>query len=115
MDEGLVDEVKQLAEGVGLSRQAAEALGYRQILDHLSGKLSLDEAIEQIKIRTRRFAKQQRTWLRRFRSHPNSIWIDADELSMQELMNKALTAIASTSDLEPIAGLMDEESVDGSL
>ncbi len=99
IDEGLVEEVKQLVDGLGISRQAAEALGYRQILEHLSGKLSLDEAVEQIKIRTRRFAKQQRTWLRRFRSHPNSTWLKADELSLQEHVNKALTAIATTSSL----------------
>lgn len=101
MDEGLVEEVKQLVEEAGLSRQAAEALGYRQILDHLSGKISLDEAVEQIKIRTRRFAKQQRTWLRRFRSHPNSTWLNANDKSSQELVNKALTSIASSSYLVP--------------
>ncbi len=98
IDEGLVEEVRQLVEGSGLSRQASEALGYRQILDHISGKLSLDEAVEQIKIRTRRFAKQQRTWLRRFRTHPNSTWLDAGEMSLQELVNKALTSILAIAD-----------------
>lgn len=98
IDEGLLQEVKQLVDGPGISRQAAEALGYRQILEHLSGKMSLDEAVEQIKIRTRRFAKQQRTWLRRFRTYPNSTWFDAGGISLQELVNKALTVILASTD-----------------
>ncbi len=91
--EGLVDEVRTHLAGGGLGRQAADALGYRQILDHLQGRVSLDEALEQIRIRTRRFAKQQRSWLRRFRMHPESSWITADRLSPQELVAKALESV----------------------
>jgi hypothetical protein len=53
----------------------------------------LEEAIEQIKIRTRRFAKQQRTWIRRFRTRQPSVWLDADENSTQGLADNALAAI----------------------
>lgn len=62
---GLVDEVTRLAadEG-GLSRTARQALGYKEILDHLSGRFSLAEAVEKIKTRTRQFAKRQHTWFR---------------------------------------------------
>ena len=75
-----------------LGRQAREALGYKQVIEHLEGHCTLDEAIEQIKIRTRRFAKQQRTWLRKFRMHRRSTWLPATELSPQALVDKALTA-----------------------
>jgi len=90
---GLVQEVRSLR----LGRQAAEALGYRQILDHLAGRTTLDEAVEQIKIRTRRYAKQQRTWLRRFRAYPRATWIAAAELDTQQLVNTAVTAIMDDS------------------
>ena len=63
--------------------QASQALGYKQILEHLEGRCSLQEAVEQIKIRTRRYAKQQRTWLRQFRIHGGSVWLDASESALQ--------------------------------
>ena len=90
---GLVGEVEAIQAGGGLGRQASEALGYSQVLAHLAGQMSLDEAIEQIKIGSRRFAKQQRTWLRRFRHTSGSIWIEADGLSPQELVFEALAGV----------------------
>jgi len=67
IEEGLVEEVKGLlTEPTGLSPQAAQAVGYAEIIEHLHRRLKLDEAIEQIKINTRRFAKSQRTWFRSF-------------------------------------------------
>ncbi|MCD4699664.1 MAG: tRNA (adenosine(37)-N6)-dimethylallyltransferase MiaA [Phycisphaerae bacterium] len=75
--QGLRDEVAALhAEPSGLSNQAAQALGYAEMIEHLEGKFSFDEAVEQIKINTRQFAKRQRTWFRRFR---DVRWIDAAE------------------------------------
>jgi tRNA dimethylallyltransferase len=107
--DGLVDEVRQLVRGGGPGRQAAEALGYRQILDHLAGRMSLEDAVEQIKIRTRRYARQQRTWLRRFRVHPQSAWIPADGISPQELVEKSLAAICRPPPGRP-AGPSDESA-----
>ncbi len=95
IEQGLVDEVRRLHMAGALGRNAREGLGYKQIIDHLEGRCSLDDAIEQIKIRTRRFAKQQRTWLRRFRNHQPSTWLDATDQSTQTLADKALAAIAA--------------------
>lgn len=73
-DAGFVDEVRGLlAEPAPLSREARQALGYAEVIDHLSGGPDLDKTIERIKIHTRRFAKAQRTWFRRFRQ---TQWID---------------------------------------
>jgi len=73
-DTGFVDEVKDLlAEEKPLSRQAASAIGYAEIIEHLKGNLSLDDAIELIKKNTRRLAKSQRTW---FKSFKNINWLD---------------------------------------
>ncbi len=69
MEEGLLDEARRLHEDPrGLNAQAAAALGYAELFAHFSGELTLDEAVERIKINTRRFAKNQRTWFRHFRS-----------------------------------------------
>ncbi|NLF31338.1 MAG: tRNA (adenosine(37)-N6)-dimethylallyltransferase MiaA [Planctomycetes bacterium] len=67
IEQGLVEEVRRLvSDPRGLNHQAAAALGYAEIIAHLEGRWSLDEAVERIKINTRRFAKNQRTWLKRF-------------------------------------------------
>lgn len=77
MDMGLVDEVLSLlAESKPLSTQAAQAVGYAEMIRHLRGEWELDYAVEQIKINTRRLAKHQRTWFRRF---ADVHWIDLDE------------------------------------
>jgi tRNA dimethylallyltransferase len=94
LEAGLVDEVRRLHAAGSLGPQASEALGYKQILEVLAGRTSLEDAVEQIKIRTRRYAKQQRTWLRRFRRHRPAIWLAAAELTPQELVDQALEAIA---------------------
>ena len=93
IESGLVDEVRRLHEAGRLGTQAREALGYKQIIDALEGRCSLDAAIEQIKIQTRRFARKQRTWLRRFRIHPRSHWLAADAISTQDLVEQALGII----------------------
>lgn len=74
---GLIDEVRNLWQAGKLIGQAREALGYKQLIDAFEGRCSIDDAIEQIKIDTRRLAKAQRTWMRRLRPTPGSVWIDA--------------------------------------
>lgn len=72
--DGLVDEVASLlAEPGGLGMQARQAVGYAQIISHVNGAMSLDDAVEEIKIQTRRLAKHQRTWFRKFQS---THWLD---------------------------------------
>jgi tRNA dimethylallyltransferase len=64
--DGLVDETRSLLEqGLAENRTAMQALGYRQVAEHLRGERSLAETVELIKIRTRQFAKRQFTWFRR--------------------------------------------------
>ena len=74
MEAGLVAEVAALlAEPHPLSDQAAQAVGYAEIIDHLNGRCTLEQAYERIKVNTRRLAKSQRTWHRRF---PDVHWLD---------------------------------------
>ena len=80
---GLVEEVRSLRDGGLLGPQAREALGYKQLLAHLEGRCTLEEAAEAIKIETRRFAKNQRTWARRLRATSGSAWIDASTMTLE--------------------------------
>lgn len=66
MEEGLLSEVKSLWERGMLIPEttAAQAIGYKEIVEHLEGKCSLDEAVEKIKLSSRRYAKRQLTWFR---------------------------------------------------
>ncbi len=74
VEAGLVDEVRGLlGEPEPLSRSARQALGYAQIIEHLEGGIPLADAVEMIKINTRRLAKAQRTWFKRFL---DTEWID---------------------------------------
>jgi len=74
---GFLDEVDALlALDRPLSRTAAQALGYRELIAHRRGELSLEAALDQAISRTRRFARRQRAW---FRRDPRIAWFDAAE------------------------------------
>jgi tRNA dimethylallyltransferase len=78
---GLVDEVKSLlAEDKPLSKQANIAIGYAEIIKHLAGQMTLEEAVELIKRNTRRLAKSQRTWFKTFR---NVNWFDTTSVDLK--------------------------------
>lgn len=65
MEEGLLDEVKSLySRGLLSSGTAAAAIGYKELVEHLEGRCSLSEAVEAIKLASRRYAKRQLTWFR---------------------------------------------------
>lgn len=84
VDRGLVDEVRQLiADGRPLSRTAHQALGYKEIIDHLEGRCSLDSAIETIVLRTRQFAVRQERW---FRRDPRIRWVQVEQDPVAEVL-----------------------------
>jgi tRNA dimethylallyltransferase len=91
IDDGLVDEVRVLADP-GFSKTAAQALGYREILQMFDGLMSEDEAIATIITRTRQFAVRQERW---FRRDPRVRWIDVEHDAAAEatpIVIDALTA-----------------------
>lgn len=93
LDAGWLDEVRALLAGPPLSRTAAQALGYRELIEHLGGRLSLDEATDRIVLRTRQFAVRQERW---FRRDPRIVWHDvvADEREVIPAVVGALREIA---------------------
>ena len=82
MSAGLLAEVKILAERYDLSREARQALGYKELLEHLSGRISLDEAVAQIVLHTRQFAVRQERW---FRRDPRIEWVTVHEDPVAEV------------------------------
>lgn len=68
---GLIDEVKSLLSRKHLN--ALQTVGYRELFEHFEGKISLEQAIENIKTNTRRFAKRQGTW---YRKDETITWFD---------------------------------------
>ena len=73
MKDGFLDEVRRLRE-IGPSHTARQALGYRELLAHLDGDTTLDEALDLAITRTRQFARRQERW---FRRDPRITWLDA--------------------------------------
>jgi tRNA dimethylallyltransferase len=87
---GLVAETEQLLKrGLAENKFAMQAIGYRQVVEHLRGEHDLAETIELVKIRTRQFAKRQLTW---FRRHGNCEWI---ELQPDNLADEILAKLAT--------------------
>ncbi|MEG1197660.1 MAG: tRNA (adenosine(37)-N6)-dimethylallyltransferase MiaA, partial [Raoultibacter sp.] len=91
IEEGLVDEVKGLLDqGFRAGITAPQAIGYKEIVAALEGELSLDEAIERIKIATHRYGKRQRTW---FRKDNRITWLCADSQDTEQLAYRACTEL----------------------
>lgn len=86
---GLVGEVASLCEA-GMSRTARQALGYKEIVDHLDGRIGKDEAIDTIITRTRQFAVRQDRW---FRRDPRVRWIDVDQDPIREVVPVVMDAV----------------------
>jgi tRNA dimethylallyltransferase len=71
---GLVEETRRLLEhGLAQNKTAMQAIGYRQVVEHLRGERSLATTIELVKIKTRQYAKRQMTW---FRKYAPARWIE---------------------------------------
>lgn len=82
MEQGLLDEVRHLKEmGYHRDMVSMQGLGYKEILDALDGKMTLNEAILKIKKETRHFAKRQLTWFKRER---DVIWFDKEKYAYRE-------------------------------
>lgn len=74
IEQGLVQEVTSLTKKYHYYPTAMQALGYKEIVEYLENKVTLPEAIDKIKLETRRYAKRQLTW---FRKNKQTIWMNA--------------------------------------
>ena len=93
VNEGLVEEAKAMYPKRHLN--SLNTVGYKEIFEHFDGKVSLDEAIENIKINTRQYAKRQMTWLRKNNDYK---WFTIDELD--EMLNYINTVINGENEIQ---------------
>ncbi len=90
LEEGFVEEVKEVIGRVGrLSKTAAQALGYRELIDFLEARTTYSEATARIVSRTKRFARRQEAW---FRRDPRVVWIDALGSDLVDRLDELLTS-----------------------
>lgn len=91
MEKGLLDECISLKEmGYTSDIQSMQGIGYKELLYHLEGKISLDEAIDMIKQGSRNYAKRQLTW---FRRDARCVFLDKDIMSDDEILDKVINDI----------------------
>ncbi|MBQ7681309.1 MAG: tRNA (adenosine(37)-N6)-dimethylallyltransferase MiaA, partial [Oscillibacter sp.] len=76
MKAGLLEEVRALSERVPRDATALQAIGYKELLPVLDGEKTLQEGVEEVKLRTRQYAKRQLTW---FRRNPGLHWLERRE------------------------------------
>ena len=86
--QGLVDEVKNLYKIYGEKLYKLNIIGYNEVIDHINGKISLDEANYRIKLNSRHYAKRQFTW---FKADKEYQWFNLDGISEQEIVKTIYT------------------------
>ncbi|WFF71449.1 tRNA (adenosine(37)-N6)-dimethylallyltransferase MiaA [Proteiniclasticum sp. QWL-01] len=86
MAEGLLEEVRSLqAQGLGPMHQSMQGIGYKELLHCLEGKVSLEEAVDQIRQGSRNYAKRQMTW---FRNDPNCAELSKELMTDEQMVAK---------------------------
>ena len=88
IEQGLIEEVEGIIKKYNKYPTAIQALGYKEIKEYLDGLLTKEEAIEKVKMETRRYAKRQLTW---FRKNKQTIWLDG--INKQKNINIILEGI----------------------
>jgi tRNA dimethylallyltransferase len=88
---GLADEVRELLASPGLSTTAAQALGYKEMVDHVNGRTSLADATAEIVLRTQQFAVRQERW---FRRDPRIEWVDVTADPVDEVTPLVLASLS---------------------
>lgn len=87
IEEGLISEVSSLYKKYGNKLKTLNIIGYSEIISALDGEISMDLAIENIKLHSRRYAKRQFTW---FKNNSDYTWYNLDEMSENEVINVIL-------------------------
>ena len=93
--QGLVEEIKDiLGSGVPASATALQAIGYKEFVDALAGRMTIAEAADQVRQSSRRYAKRQLTW---FRRNPQMHWLTRKEGDgAEEILNRALQLVTNS-------------------
>lgn len=87
MEAGLYEEVKKVYEIYGENLEKINIIGYSEIISHLKGEKTLEEAVELIKRNSRRYAKRQFTW---FKNDSTYVWYNVEEISESDIVRDVL-------------------------
>ncbi|MCC3143909.1 tRNA (adenosine(37)-N6)-dimethylallyltransferase MiaA [Halanaerobium sp. Z-7514] len=97
LEKGLLNEVQELIDNYELSETAKQALGYKELIAYLKAEISLEEAVEKIKKRSRNFAKRQLTWLRK---EEDLIVFNLDQQSKESAADEIIEIVKGEKDYE---------------
>ena len=92
IENGLIDQVKNLLKKYNEYPTAMQALGYKEVKDYFDNKLTYEEMIDKIKQESRRYAKRQFTW---FRKNNDYIWLKAEngiEVNIETILKELHSA-----------------------
>lgn len=103
LDDGLMDEVRKVMEmeGVRLDEPPLSTIGYREPIQHLRGEIDREEMVRLVKRNTRRYAKRQLTWFRRYDHYR---WLDASTTSPEDVWEVFREERASSASAEAAPG-----------
>ena len=87
LEKGLEKEVRALYEKYGENLRKINIIGYTELIEYFNGQVSYEEAVENIKRNSRRYAKRQFTW---FKNDPTYVWFDLDKLSEEEIIKSII-------------------------
>ena len=84
LEVGLIEEVKDIYNSYKCFPTAMQGLGYKEVVQYLENDISYEEMIEKLKMETRRYAKRQLTWFRRYK---DMIWLNREKLNINEMLD----------------------------
>lgn len=92
-EDGLLEEVRSILDkGYSPQLQSLQTVGYKEVISYLQGKIEYDQMVKDIKTATRRYAKRQITWFRRW---PFTEQLNAEGKTTQELLNELMLKVAA--------------------
>lgn len=85
LENGLVNEVERIYKKYNNFPTAMQGLGYKEVVSFLNNKYSYEEMVEKLKMETRRYAKRQLTWFRRYK---DMVWLDKEKMAIDDMVEQ---------------------------
>ncbi len=92
MEAGLLEEVERTYKKYGENLKKVNIIGYAELIRYIDGEIGLEQAVEDIKQNSRRYAKRQFTW---FKNQGDYLWYNLDKMTEEEIMNDVIERLKS--------------------